>query len=147
VQDLDRQYRSLPHTWTVTRKGVAFVAFVVALLVIGTFVLWLFQLTAGTATSSLAHYYSSGAFYGAESGIEMSLRELNQSPPIDIDSDGLVGTISNNGNPGDDPAVASGVFYVERVGTSPLTYRATGRPAQGNAPWTAYRRIVEVRTR
>jgi hypothetical protein len=128
------------------RRGVAIITFVAALLIIGTFVLWLFSLTASTATTALAHYYSMGAFYAAESGIEMGLRELTRSPPTDIDSDGLVGTISNNGNPNDDPALATGALYVERVGTTPPTYRATGRPVQNTAPWNSYRRIVEVRT-
>jgi hypothetical protein len=86
-------------------------------------------------------------FYAAESGLEMGLREMTQSPPDDIDSDGLVGTISNNGNPNDDPALATGVFYVERMGTSPPTFRATGRPAQTSAPWNTHRRVVEIRVR
>lgn len=127
------------------RNGAAILGFVAALLIIGSLVLWLFHLTSSTAQSTLGHFFSAGAFYAAESGLEMGLRELNQSPPNDIDSDGLVGTISNNGNPNDDPAIATGTFCVERVGTSPPTYRATGRPTQTTAPWSTYRRVVEIR--
>ena len=127
------------------RRGVAILAFVMALLVIGSFALWLFQLTAATSTSSLSHYLSMGAFYAAESGLEMAMRELNQSPPNDNDSDGTIGTISDNGNPADDPALVTGAVFVEETGSRPDTYQATGRPVQGGAPWTDFRRVVEVR--
>ncbi len=125
------------------RGGVAILAFVVALLVIGTFALWLFQLTASTATSTLTHYYSTGIFYAAETGLELSLRELTQ--PGDIDSDGTVGTISDNGNDADDPALAGGSVRVTEVGASPPIYRATGRSGQIVAPWSGYRRVIEAR--
>ena len=127
------------------RNGVAILSFVAALLIIGTLVLWLFHLTATSSQATLGHFFSVGAFYAAESGLEMGLRELKQSPPNDIDSDGLAGTISSNGNPNDDPALATGVFYMERVGTSPPTYRATGRPAESTLPWSTYRRVIEIR--
>ncbi|HWL94703.1 MAG TPA: hypothetical protein VNT79_14370 [Phycisphaerae bacterium] len=122
---------------------MAVVGFVIALLVIGSFALWLFQLSAVTARSTMSHLYSTGAFYGAESGIEMSLRELNQNN--DIDSDGTIGTISDNDNTADDPDVVTGAFFVEKSSTSPPLYKATGRPAQTGSPWTTYRRIIEVR--
>ena len=127
------------------QRGVAILGFVAALLIIGTLVLWLFHLTATSSQATLGHFFSVGAFYAAESGLEMGLRELKQSPPNDIDSDGLAGTISNNGNPNDDPALATGIFYMERVGTSPPTYRATGRPAELTPPWSTYRRVIEIR--
>ncbi len=125
------------------RPGVAILAFVVALLVIGTFALWLFQLTAATATSALTHYYSTGIFYAAESGLELSLRELTQDG--DIDSDGTIGTISDNGNDADDPALAGGSVWVTEVAATPPLYQSTGRSVQTVAPWSGYRRIVEAR--
>src|SRR5262245_33305010 len=103
------------------RRAVALIAFVVALLVIGTIVLWVLQVTATGSASYLAHFSSMGAFYAAESGLEMGLREATRG--IDIDSDGTIGTISNNGNESDDPAVASGSF---NVSVSVKTYTATG---------------------
>jgi hypothetical protein len=129
------------------RDGVAIVVFVAAMLIIGTLVLWLFQLTASTSVAALGHYLSTGAFYAAESGIEMALRELTHSPQTDIDSDGTIGTISDNGNADDDPALASGAVHVEKLHTTPPTYRATGRPVQATGPLRACRRIVEVKTR
>jgi hypothetical protein len=126
---------------------VAIVAFVAAMLIIGTLVLWLFQLTASTSVAASGHFLSTGAFYAAESGIEMALRELTQNPPSDIDSDGTIGTISDNGNADDDPALASGAVHVEKLPTTPPTYRATGRTTQATGPLGLCRRIIEVKTR
>lgn len=129
----------------VRRRGVAIIAFVAALLVIGSYALWLLQLSASTASSSLSYYYGTGAFYAAESGIEMSMRELNASPANDFDSDGAIGTISDNGNTADDPALSTGRFSVTQSSVSPPLYRATGRPDVTAAPWTGFRRILEFR--
>lgn len=127
------------------RRALAIVGFVVMLLVIGSFALWLSQLTSATSRTTLSHLYSTGAFYSAESGIEMALRELNSTPASDIDSDGTIGTISNNGNSADDPSLAMGTFFVDKTSNSPPLYRATGRPADSAAPWSTYKRIIEAR--
>jgi len=125
---------------------VAIVSFVAALLVIGTMVLWLFQGTASTNIAFMGHLFSTGALYAAESGVEMCMRELNVSPATDIDSDGTIGTISDNGNAADDPHLATGAFLVQKVNTSPLTFRAMGRPVQAVAPWTTCKRTLEIQT-
>jgi Tfp pilus assembly protein PilX len=122
------------------RRGAAVLSFVVALLVIGTLVLWLFQLTAVSSMATLGHYYSTGAFYAAESGVELALRELGQAN--DIDSDGTIGTISDNGNDADDPSLVTGAVHVSSPAAS--TYEATGRPAQSAAPWSDFRRVIEA---
>ena len=127
-------------------RGVAVIGFVVAMLVIGSMALWLCQMTATTNTSYLANFYSTGAFYAAESGLEMALRELNNATPTDIDSDGAIGTISNNGNTADDPQLLTGSFFVEKTGASPATYRATGRPVQTAAPYSSFTRVIEIQT-
>ena len=126
--------------------GVAVVSFVAALLVIGTLALWLFQATASTSLSFIGHLHGTGALYAAESGLEMAMREINQSPPTDIDSDGTIGSISDNGNAADDPQLATGAFYVQKVAPSPPTYRAIGRPVTSAAPWNTWRRTVEIQT-
>ena len=128
------------------RRGVVIVAFVAALLVIGTMTLWLFQLSAATNSSCLSYYYSTDAFYAAESGMEMTLAEKNglgSASPGNYDSDVDIGTISNNGNASDDPTLATGKVYVEKTGTSPDTYKAWGRPVQTTPPWSTYRRVIQ----
>lgn len=124
---------------------MAVVGFVAALLVIGSFALWVSQLTASTSRSLLSHLYSTGAFYGAESGIEMAMRELNASPATDFDSDGTIGTISDNGNDADDPTISTAVFRTEKIGASPPLFRSTGRPSATGSPWSSYRRVIEAR--
>jgi hypothetical protein len=127
-------------------RGVAVVSFVAALLVIGTMVVWLLQVTAATNATYLAHYYGTCALFAAESGVEMALRELNVTPPTDIDSDGTIGSISDNGNAADDPQITQGVFTVRKVSDSPPTYRATGRPTSTASPFNTFRRTLEVQT-
>lgn len=117
-----------------SRRGAALIAFVTALLVIGTMTLTVLQMTAIGSHSHLAHYRSNGAFYAAESGIEMAIREVNQGS--DIDSDGTIGSISNNGNAADDPTLASGSFNVSVTGK---IYTATGT-------WLTYKRTLEATT-
>jgi Tfp pilus assembly protein PilX len=124
------------------RPGAALVSFVAALIVIGSIVLWVLQSTATSATAALAHFQSTGALYAAESGIEMAVRELLIG---DNDSDGAAGTISNNGDASDDPALATGAFMVEQVSASPPVYRATGRPVEAAQPFSDFRRVVEAR--
>ena len=116
------------------RRAAALVAFVTALMVIGTMTLTVLQMTAVGSHSHLAHYRANGAFYAAESGIEMAIREVNQGS--DIDSDGSVGSISNNGNAADDPTLASGSFSVSVSGK---IYTATGT-------WLTYKRTLEATT-
>ncbi|MCA9255921.1 MAG: hypothetical protein KDA33_09800 [Phycisphaerales bacterium] len=127
------------------RRGVAIIAFVAALLVIGSYALWLLQLSAATSYSALSHYYGTSAFYAAESGVEMAMRELNASPANDFDSDGVIGTISDNGTSTDDPALSTGRFTVVQSSVTPPTYQATGRPDVSVAPWSGFRRILEFR--
>jgi hypothetical protein len=122
------------------------VSFVASLLVIGILVLWVFQLSAAGNLNSLGHFYSTGAVFAAESGIEMALRELNASPASDFDSDGTIGSISNNGNASDDPQLATGACYVVRVSTSPPTYRAVARPVDPAQPWGSFTRTIEIQT-
>ena len=127
------------------RKGVAIIAFVAAMLVIGSYALWLFQLSAATALSSLSHFYGTGAFYAAESGLEMAMRELNATPANDFDSDGTIGTISDNGNAADDPALTTGRFSVTQTSVSPPLYQATGHPFVTVSPWSGFERVLEIR--
>ena len=116
------------------RPAVAVLSFVVALLVIGTIVLMTVQLTSVGAIGYLGHYDSTGAFYAAESGIEMALKELSDGN--DNDTDGTIGSISDNGNAGDDPSTATGSFSVQSVAG---TYSATGSRR-------GYERVIEVET-
>ena len=126
------------------RRGAAILAFVTALLVLGSLSLWMFQISASTNDAAAGHFLSTGAFYAAESGFEMGLAELNSAPSTDIDSDGTIGSISDNANSADDPGLVTGKFYVTRTGTSPVIYRAYGKPVVTASPWCNYQRVLEI---
>ncbi len=127
------------------RRGVALLGFVTALLIIGSLILWLFQVSAASSTAAIGQLMSTGAFYAAEGGVEMAAREVAQGTDYDSEGTGTLGTISDNGIAADDPATASGAVYVELVSPSPAVYRAIGRPAEASAPWNGYRRVIEFR--
>jgi hypothetical protein len=50
------------------------------------------------------------AFYAAEGGMNMAIREVFSNE--DIDADGGIGSISNTGSPTDDPDIGPGRVYV-----------------------------------
>ncbi|MFO0972966.1 MAG: hypothetical protein U1A27_05955 [Phycisphaerae bacterium] len=114
------------------RRGVALLAFVTALLVVGVMVSWLSYLSGSTSLSYLGHYFSSGALYAAESGQDMAMREYKSG--ADYDGDGTAGTISNDGNDGNDPTLVSGSFHVS---VSTKKYTSIGL-------WQNHRRVTEV---
>ncbi len=114
------------------RRGVAALVFAAALLVVGTLVLWVFQATATGARGALGNLAANGAFYAAESGVEFSLFELKNN--ADLDGDGGVGTISNDGNDADDPSIGTGSFHVR--------YAADKVTSTGD--WQQCTRVVEA---
>lgn len=68
------------------------------------------------------------AFYAAESGVNMALREVIQN--ADIDGDGTVGSISDDGSDLTDPAIGSAdvrVRVADSVSGLITTLTSTGR--------------------
>ncbi len=66
------------------------------------------------------------AFYAAEAGINMAVREMSKS--TDYDADGTIGTISNDSNANNDPALGSArVFVTRAVSGSTITLTSRGR--------------------
>lgn len=66
------------------------------------------------------------AFYAAEAGVNMAVRELMQD--VDEDSDGGIGSISSDGNDANDPLLGRARLRVQRAdagGTTTLTSRGT----------------------
>jgi hypothetical protein len=113
-------------------RGVAMLAFVAAMLVVGLTILWITQWTGSRAASYLGHYYSSGAFYAAESGAEIAVRELKLGS--DISGDGVVGRVSDDSNDANDPSITTGTFHVT---SSSTLYTATGA-------WQGYTRVAQL---
>src|SRR5437762_6091018 len=109
-------------------RGVVAVIFAAALITVGTLVLWIFQSSAVSARGMLGHLNTANAFYAAESGVEFALRELKTGS--DLDSDGTVGSVSDDGNNNNDPGLGQGTFHVNKnalILTSTATWQAHTR--------------------
>ena len=107
------------------RRGVVAVIFVAILITVGTLVLWVFQSSAISARGMLGHLSTTNAFYAAESGIEFAAYELKSG--ADLDGDGTIGAVSNDGNNANDPGLGLGTFHVSyssNLLTSTATYQS-----------------------
>jgi hypothetical protein len=62
---------------------------------------------------------ASRAFYAAESGANLALRELMTRS--DLDSDGTIGTVSNDGNPNNDPVFQGARVYATKTVSAGVT--------------------------
>ena len=108
------------------RRGVAVVAVIVLLLVVGLIIIGMVGGGAHDQDLSARRLETVRAFYAAEGGVNMALRELAMG--IDEDLDGYAGTISNDGIPGNDPALGSArVMVSASVLSGVFTLRSEGR--------------------
>lgn len=87
------------------RRGVAAIVAVVLLLVLDLIVLGMVLGGARDQTLTSRRVETIQAFYAAESGMHMAVREVMLAS--DEDGDGGVGSISDDGNPGNDPTLGS----------------------------------------
>ena len=66
------------------------------------------------------------AFYAAEGGMNMAIREVLTNS--DDDGDGAIGTISDNGSPSDDPTIgAARTYVVKAISAGTTTVVSRGR--------------------
>ena len=87
------------------RRGLAAIAAVVLLLILDLIVLGMVLGGAREQTLTSRRVETIQAFYAAESGVHMAVREVMLAS--DEDGDGGVGSISDDGDPGNDPAFGS----------------------------------------
>jgi len=94
------------------RRGVVAVAIVAAMVVIGLVVLGI--VVAGAESSELTARRADGmrAFYAADAGVNMAMREVILG--ADEDADGTIGTISNDGNSANDPQLGTSRVWVNQ---------------------------------
>lgn len=115
---------------TATRRcaGSAAVGMIVAMVVIQLAVVGL--VLAGARDQDLTTQRASTirAFYAAEAGMNMAIREVRMS--TDADGDGAIGSISDDDNAANDPSF-SGAQVVVTLDTSEgvITLTSTGRSA------------------
>ncbi len=108
------------------RRGAAAIAMVVMLVVVTVSVLGIVQGGSRDHDLTLRRMQTVHAFYAAEAGMNMAIRELMNN--ADEDGDGGVGSISDDGNDANDPALDSAQVVVTAVVTGPqTTLTSTGR--------------------
>ena len=109
-------------------RGSAVVAFIV-LLIIADLVIVGMVLTGGADHDlTVSRVETVQAFYAAEAGVNMAIREMMQN--ADEDGDGTVGTISDDTNDGNDPTFGSAqVIVTATVNGDDTTLAGQGRAA------------------
>lgn len=113
----------------IQRRGAAVVAIILAMLVLGLVAIGMVLGGARDQDLTIRRLETVRAFYAAEAGTNMAIRELILS--ADADADGGVGTISNDGNANNDPNMGAARVYVTKTVAGPqTTLSSEGRSGQ-----------------
>jgi hypothetical protein len=121
------------------RRAIVAVAMIIILLLINLIIVGMVVSQARDHDLTVRRQQTVEAFYAAEAGVNMSIREL--MVPGDEDGDGVTGTISYENNPGpydpdNDPILGNAQFYV--LGTDPVTtLTSEGRSGEARRTMTA----------
>lgn len=109
-----------------TRRGLAIIAVVVTMLTVELVIAAIVLAGARDHDLTVRRVDTDAAFYAAEGGINMAMREAMEDD--DEDTDGTIGEISDDGNAANDPVVGKGRVSVASVTVSDVTtLTATGR--------------------
>lgn len=101
------------------RRGAAVAAIVATLTLLGLVLVGLVLGGARDQDLSIRRLETIRAFYAAEAGANMAIRELMVG--ADEDGDGTIGTISGDGNAANDPTVGAGRVCVTKTISGPQT--------------------------
>ncbi len=126
-----------PFTHAPSRRGSIAVTLVVALIVLQLVVVGM--VLAGSREQDLTarRLETMRAFYAAEAGMNMAVRELMNN--ADEDGDGVIGSISDDANTADDPALAGAAKVHVTLDDGGTTITVTAEGSAGQA-----RRRVEA---
>lgn len=125
-----RSYRRRHAGRSARDRGVAIVGMVAALLLMSLMITGMVVLGADDAELAPRRVESVQAFYAAESGLAVAAHELMTNE--DTDGDGVVGSVSDDGESSTDPAVGRASIRVEsdaEEGRTTLTSIASVGPA------------------
>jgi Tfp pilus assembly protein PilX len=107
------------------RRGVAAVGMIVLLLVVELIVIGMVLGGARDQDLTMRRCETIRAFYAAEGGMNMAIREMMLAS--DEDGDGGIGTISDDGDPGTDPVIGGATVSVRAVaGAGQTTLESVG---------------------
>lgn len=93
-----------------SRRGAVAVMVIIVLLLTGLFIIGIVSGSARDLDTSARRLETIQAFYAAEAGMNMAIREMMNN--ADEDGDGTIGTISDDATPGNDPTLGSAQFFV-----------------------------------
>ncbi|MHC4128087.1 MAG: hypothetical protein ACYS1E_15180 [Planctomycetota bacterium] len=105
------------------RRAVAAVAMVVILLFIDLIVVGMVVGLGRDHDLTVHRMRTLEAEYAAEAGMNMSIREMMND--ADEDGDGAIGTISDDSNDGNDPALGNAQFVVTAAADTPVVGQTT----------------------
>ena len=114
------------------QEGSVLIASLIMLLVLSVFAVIGSSLTAGGYDAYSLNAVSTQALYAADSGVEMGLMEYASN--CDVDGDGTIGGISDDGDDGTDPLIGGASLSVTFVDSVFTAAAEKGRT----------RRVVEV---
>ncbi len=101
------------------RRGTVLIGVIVFLLVVGVIIVGMVLGGARDQDLTVRRLETVQAFYAAEGGMNMAIREIMVG--VDEDADGAVGTISDDSNDGTDPTIGSGRVVVTSSFADPQT--------------------------
>jgi hypothetical protein len=115
-----------PRPRHAARRGSVIVAIIVALVMLQLVVVGVVMLGSREQNLTILRLEASKAQYAAEAGMNMALREVYDN--ADEDGDGVVGSISNDGNSGNDPTVnGASIVVSQSVSGAVTTITSTAR--------------------
>lgn len=124
-------------TMPSNRRGTVAISMILALVIVDLIIVGIVVGGARDHDLTVRRIETINAFYAAEAGMNMAIRELMMN--ADEDGDGAIGTISDDGNSANDPAVGQAQVLV----TSVVVGSQTTLTSQGRAG-EARREIVTV---
>ena len=105
------------------RRASAAVAMVVVLLIVDLLIVGMVISGSREHDLTIRRMETIESFYAAEAGANMAIRELMEY--LDEDLDGTVGTISDDGDSGNDPTVGNAQFHVTAAEDVPVLGQTT----------------------
>ena len=105
------------------RKAAVAVAIIVILVIINLAVVGIVISGSRDHDLTVKRLETIGAFYAAEAGMNMAIREVREE--IDEDLDGLIGTVSNDSDDGTDPTFGNAAVVVTAAIDVPAAGQAT----------------------
>lgn len=124
-------------TMPSNRRGTVAISMILTLIIVDLIIVGIVVGGARDHDLTVRRIETINAFYAAEAGMNMAIRELMMN--ADEDGDGAIGTISDDGNAANDPAIGQAQVLV----TSVVVGSQTTLTSQGRAG-EARREIVTV---